>query len=248
MTIRRDIECFHLLFCKAFLSAQDKTLIVLKGGCNLRFFLGSDRYSEDIDFDVEQIAKETLRKRVEKVLAGQGLKTSLAAFKVTLLSHSAPRQTDTVQRWKVMLRVQGLEVPSKIEFSRRGIHHESVVFETVDPLVMNSYRLPPSFLAHYSAGSAILQKLEALALRAETQARDIYDLGHLVARYPKHLTQKVDKKLSAQALDSALSVDFDQFNGQVVEYLEGDSKAFYEERINWEKLQGRVVELIEGLR
>lgn len=63
MGIRTDIELFHLLFIKSFLTTQDKSLIVLKGGCNLRFFLGSNRYSEDIDFDVMTIARENLNWR-----------------------------------------------------------------------------------------------------------------------------------------------------------------------------------------
>lgn len=38
MGIRQDIEHFHLLFCKSLLTAQDKTLIVLKGGCTFGSF------------------------------------------------------------------------------------------------------------------------------------------------------------------------------------------------------------------
>ena len=33
--------------------------MLVKGGCNLRFFFDSVRYSEDIDFDVAVIARET---------------------------------------------------------------------------------------------------------------------------------------------------------------------------------------------
>lgn len=47
---------------------DDKGLIALKGGCNLRFFFGSVRYSEDMDLDVVVIAKETLKNQVDRLL------------------------------------------------------------------------------------------------------------------------------------------------------------------------------------
>ena len=246
MGIRQDIERFHILFCKSLLTSQDKTLIVLKGGCNLRFFLGSNRYSEDIDFDIETIAKDTLRKRVDKVLSSQGLTTSLAAAKIDLLSNSTPKQTETVQRWKVMLRSQGLELPSKIEFSRRGIDRRGAVFEPIDPHVLSEHKLTPTFMAHYSATHSILQKIEALAGRSETQARDIYDLGHLFSRTSEKLLP-VRAATTSKAIECAMSVDFDQFRGQVVEFLEGDAKEYYSKAAKWETLLGQVISSLEGL-
>lgn len=244
MNIRQTIERFHLLFCKSFLSTQDKSLIAIKGGCNLRFFLGSDRYSEDIDFDIETIAKDTLRRRVDKILSGKILGNALAPSGIQIVAHSAPKQTETVQRWKILLRHQGMEIPSKIEFSRRGIDHKGVVFEPIDPIVLAEHRLPNTFLAHYTARHAMIQKIEALAHRTETQARDVYDLGHLLRRYPNEKPQ-VTPELSAKAIECAMSVDFDQFCGQVVEYLEGDGKSFYSAHANWEKLQLGVISELE---
>ena len=66
---RQAVELFHLLFLRTLLAGPEKTHIVLKGGCNLRFFFGSARYSEDIDFDVAVIAPGTLKKNVDKLLA-----------------------------------------------------------------------------------------------------------------------------------------------------------------------------------
>jgi len=246
MGIRRDIELFHLVFCRSFLTTQDKTLIALKGGCNLRFFLGSNRYSEDIDFDVETIARETLKKRVDKVLNGQALKTMLAAQKIELLSHTAPKQTETVQRWKVMLRSRGLEVPSKIEFSRRGIDRSGTHFDPIDPMLLGGYGLSPNFMTHYGARHAVLQKIEALAGRPETQARDVYDLSFLFSR-------RIDGDLIVspatvrQAVECASGVDFDQFRGQVVEFLPDDAKEFYANPAAWEAVQLGVIEKLEAL-
>ena len=247
MGIRQEIELFHLLFCKSLLTTQDKSLFVLKGGCNLRFFLGSDRYSEDIDFDIETIARDTLHKRVDKVLGGQALVKSLAARKIEITSHSAPKQTDTVQRWKIRLRAQGIEVPSKIEFSRRGIDYNGVQFAPIDPLVSASHSLSPTFMSHYGAEHAVIQKIEALAGRSETQARDIYDLALLCSRHPS-TKPNMSASIVSTAVNCALSIDFDQFRGQVVEYLEGDSRAFYAQQKAWDELQLRVVSFLEGIQ
>ena len=50
-----------------------KHLYAVKGGCNLRFFFKSIRYSKDLDLDVHTTAKETLRKNVNQILKFQGL-------------------------------------------------------------------------------------------------------------------------------------------------------------------------------
>ncbi len=58
-----------MVFLRALVAkGQDKTLIALKGGCNLRFYFGSIRYSEDMDFDVGVMAKGTLKNKVERLL------------------------------------------------------------------------------------------------------------------------------------------------------------------------------------
>jgi hypothetical protein len=46
------VEQFHLLFLAQLGRRLDKTLYVVKGGCNLRFFHRSVRLSEDVDSDV----------------------------------------------------------------------------------------------------------------------------------------------------------------------------------------------------
>ncbi|MBM4252468.1 MAG: nucleotidyl transferase AbiEii/AbiGii toxin family protein [Deltaproteobacteria bacterium] len=246
MSIRADIELFHLLFIKSFLTTQDKSLVVLKGGCNLRFFMGSNRYSEDIDFDVATIGREPLKKRVDKILSSHSLRNSLATRKIHIIAHSAPKQTDTVQRWKVMIHAHGLDIPTKIEFSRRGIDREGTVFESVDPMILAEYRLTPSFISHYKASYAVTQKIEALAGRPETQARDIFDLAHLFNRNP-NLVVKAQKSLIEKAIDAAISVDFDQFRGQVVEFLTAEAQDYYGSGEVWETLLHQVVAKVQSI-
>ena len=47
------VEQFHLLFLEQLGRKLDKRHYALKGGCNLRFYLRSVRYSEDMDLDVQ---------------------------------------------------------------------------------------------------------------------------------------------------------------------------------------------------
>ena len=68
MNIQAYIELFHLLFLRQLEGKLDKKLYALKGGCNLRFYFKSIRYSEDIDFDVSIISKETLENKINKIL------------------------------------------------------------------------------------------------------------------------------------------------------------------------------------
>ena len=254
-SIRQAIEAFHIIFLKHLLVGADKSHIVLKGGCNLRFFHHSNRYSEDIDFDTTTIAKDTLRKRIEKSLTASGLKAALATHNLSVLSSSAPKQTDTVQRWKIAIGFKGASIPTKIEFSRRGIDHKHVEFGSIAPPILGKYALTPTLLSHYDSLSAIRQKIEALVGRPETQARDIYDLAHLMERRPS-VSEKSSLTLSSlklsdkqllEAIECALSVSFDQFRGQVVEYLEDDSRGFYNRQKIWNDLQERVITFLEGL-
>jgi hypothetical protein len=51
------VEQFHLLFLTQLGARFDKKLYALKGGCNLRFFWKSIRYSEGMDLDVREPAR-----------------------------------------------------------------------------------------------------------------------------------------------------------------------------------------------
>src|SRR5260370_14105024 len=93
---------------------------------------------------------------------------------------SGLRQTETTQRWKIHLRTDtGIELPTKIEFSRRSFD-EGAVFDAVDPEVAQLHRLRPILTTHYTLEPAFAQKVEALIHRTETQARDVFDLKFLL--------------------------------------------------------------------
>ena len=236
---------FHLVFLRALVAkGEDKSLISLKGGCNLRFYFGSIRYSEDIDLDVAVTSKETLRNKVERLLRSPLVTAPLKTRGLEIAEISSPKQTDTTQRWKLGLRIRGIELPArtKIEFSRRDAM-VGAAFEAVDPDVLRPHGLTPFLATHYTTRAAVVQKIQALAGRAEPQARDVFDLNLLLARPEAHELELTDaeKRRLAQAIDHAMGISFDEYASKVVAYLDPSQAELYEDRSSWEAVQEAVV-------
>lgn len=249
-TERQTIEIFHLLFLRAFGMRVDKALFSLKGGCNLRFFLKSIRYSEDMDLDIQTMAVGTLRNNVNRLLAEPAFLMGLRAQGIELVRTNQPKQTQTTQRWKLSLRSMesGAEVPTKIEFSRRGLDDPKQV-EAVDAAIIRTYRLYPVIVQHYTVHAALAQKVAALALRDQVQSRDVFDLKLLLdaGGGGKALPTQATAHL-AEAIDNAMAVDYDAFAGQVLAYLEPEYQDLFGNRQAWHELQEQVVAGLEALR
>lgn len=247
---REAVEIFHLLFLHAFGTRVDKALYALKGGANLRFFHQSIRYSEDIDLDVRKISVATLRNHVDRSLTARPFIQALRAQRIELIKVSAPKQTDTTQRWKMQLAMGegGAEAHTKIEFSRRGLD-EGVAYSAVESRLMQHYRLYPVRAQHYIKETAFHQKINALAARAQTQARDVFDLKLLLdAGAGGKPLPKALSLLLPQAVESAMNVGYDDFAGQVLSYLAPEYQEDYRDRSVWEELQESVVDALRVLR
>ena len=188
-------EVFHLEFLRWFgrkLAAEE---YVLKGGVNLRLFFKSIRYSEDMDIDVQRVRVEKIRKTVMDILGSKGFSDSLKLFgieKVVLPDMAKAKQTQTTQRFKVhLLTSAGEDLFTKIEFSRRGLKGAMVV-EPVSAQILRKYKMAPLLVPHYSAASAVAQKIHALAQRTVVQARDIFDLiAVLISQRPTDIAQRL---------------------------------------------------------
>ncbi|MHB1946517.1 MAG: nucleotidyl transferase AbiEii/AbiGii toxin family protein [Gammaproteobacteria bacterium] len=245
--IQASVEIFHLLFLSLLGRKLDKKLYSLKGGCNMRFYFGSIRYSEDMDLDVQIIAKDTLRKNINQILNSSALETLLGVKGIEIDSFSEPKQTDTTQRWKVSLNTKNtsLKLPTKIEFSRRLIEHE-IKFEPIDTVLIQQYSLMPVLANHYSIAAMYNQKIAALAHRSQTQARDIFDLYWLILTRKNELKNSESNNTIITAQENALSVSFDDFKGQVLSYLEYDHKKQYDNKTLWENIVTTVVDSLIG--
>jgi hypothetical protein len=142
--------------------------------------------------------------------------------------------------------VQGTPVPlpTKIEFSRRGLD-EGIAFGSVDPGVARAYQLPPLMLSHYDAAAAMRQKVGALAGRPQTQARDVFDLHHLLAVGTDAAgLAALDARVVARATANALSVDFGMFKSQVLAYLPPEDQERFDSPPVWDSM---VLEVVEAL-
>jgi predicted nucleotidyltransferase component of viral defense system len=252
LTPRQCAEFFHLVFLRAIVAhSEGKGLIALKGGCNLRFFFGSVRYSEDIDLDVVVMGKETLRKKVDRLLSAPAVTAPLKAHGVAIVEISAPKQTETTQRWKLGLRRPGDELPirTRVEFSRRG-DIEGAKYEAVDREVLRPYGLAALLAPHYTTAAAVRQKLHALAARAEPQARDVFDLSLLLSRPDTADIALGDaaREWRDAAVSHAIGLSYDDYASTVVAYLEPSHRELYGGRAAWEAMQADVVARIERLR
>lgn len=196
LTARQHVELFHLVFLRALVArGEDKGLFALKGGCNLRFFFRSVRYSEDIDLDVAVVAKGTLERKVERLLQSPTVQAPLRAHGIELVEVSAPKQTDTTQRWKAGLRAAALPVP----------------------------------------------------LRREPQARDVFDLNHLLAMPGADVDFPVGGKARVPvAIERAMSISFDEYASRVVAYLDPDQREIFGSRDAWNAMQDAVVSQLEA--
>lgn len=243
------IECFHLAFLQVLGARVNRNHYALKGGANLRYFFDSHRYSEDIDFDalIEEAWK--LEDKVDEVLAAPAVVAQLRSKDVAIAEIIKAKQTDTTQRWKVLLAVPERKDPisTKIEFSRRN-GDQRWLLEAVPNRVVATYGLRPPTLLHYTAAPATEQKVNALAGRAETQARDVFDLDLLFRGHPGAVEKgALESKTLNDAAERCVELPFEAFAAQVVPFLEADVAELYSEPASWEQMQSFVVDKLMEL-
>jgi len=247
VTDRQAVELFHLHFVRLLCSGPSKGSFAIKGGCNLRFFFESVRYSEDVDLDVAGLPVHALKEKVAGILGSPALSMVLRSRGMAMTSVSTPKQTETTQRWKVGLSAEGHALPlhTKIEFSRRPTMEDSKV-EAIAGGVLAEHQLMPFLAPHYPLAAALRQKVGALAGRSVVQARDVFDLGVLFA----HSGGKADALQSIRsalpkAIERAMDVSYADFKSQVASYLQPDHLDAYGSRQAWDALQMQVVDLLE---
>ena len=248
---REQIEVFHLCFLRLLTAGGDRGHYVVKGGCNLRFWFGSVRYSEDLDLDVTVTARGSLKNKVDRILEGVALSAVLRTQGLDLRAVTAPKQTDTTQRWKVALSTgTSAALHTKVEFSRRG-SSSGHAFAPVDGEVARAYGVVAPMAHHYLAPAAIAQKVGALAHRSETQARDVFDLHLLFTRRGQDEDElSLERSVRAdlgRAIERAMDVSYDEYRGQVVAFLHPDHAAPFASRAAWDQMQSDVVSALEAL-
>ncbi len=244
-TPQQSVELFHLYFCRYLDQNLEKKLYSIKGGCNLRFFHQSIRYSEDLDIDTDIIALKTLENKVDRILKNAAFLQNLKQFEIEITSVSKPKQTETVQRWKIQIRNKDLTLPTKIEFSRRGLDPDQL-YEAIHPELISNYKMYPILCSHYGVAGALDQKVKALIYRTETQARDLFDLDLLLKKMKPTVLQ-VSKEEKIKALKNMTLITFNDFQSQVVSYLMPDYQNYFKDQKVWGNLQKSVSNFLESL-
>jgi len=100
-------------------------------------------------------------------------------------------------------------------------------------------------LSHYDAATALRRKVGALAGRPQTQARDVFDLHHLLAiGTDADVLGGLEERVLARAGANALSVDFGMFKSQVLAYLPPEDQERFDSSSVWDSM---VLEVVEAL-
>lgn len=243
-------EVFHFCFLERLLRLSDPGIFILKGGVNLRFFFNSPRYSEDMDIDVLAGSVATLKKNGYKILQDAAFKRSLRLFDIDDIEINDPdkaKQTTTTQRFRfALITLAGHRLPTKVEFSRRRQGKtDGAPLELIDPEIARQYRKLSYRCRHYSGEESVVQKIEALAGRTVTQARDVFDLAILFSGgygFPTTQRTMTSKQQLTQAIDCLLGLTWEDYRGQVVEFLNTESRAEYGSEAAWENLQALVLD------
>jgi len=247
-------EAFHFSFLDRLLKISDPGLYVLKGGVNLRFFFGSPRYSEDMYLDVVAGSVRTLKKNGYKILEDAAFRRSLRVFDIDEILVNDPQKakhTETALRFGCSLvRASGVRLPTKVEFSRRSDDPGDVApAESIDPDVAWPYRRLAYRCRHYDGPAAVRQKIEALAGRAVTQARDVFDLDILV-RGGHFAVAAEQGRLKGAPLERALrrttDIDWAAFRDQVLDYLDADARETHANPDAWGTLQSTVFDTLSA--
>jgi hypothetical protein len=247
-------EVFHFSFLDRLLKLSDPGLYILKGGVNLRFFFSSPRYSEDMDIDVLAGSVGTLAKNGYKILNDRGFRRSLRSLGIADIEINDPakgKQTETTQWFRCgLVTPAGLRLPTKVEFSRRieSPDGESEV-TLIDAEIARNYRRLAFRCPHYTGTAAVAQKLRALVGRPVTQARDVFDLG-ILARGGYSSTAPWSSLLSekdhAKAIDRLMSLSWEDYEGQVVEFLDEDSREEFGDKSAWDSLRYQILDEFEA--
>lgn len=242
-------ETFHLTFLSWLTRLLPPGTFVLKGGVNLRFFFMNPRYSEDMDLDVTDVPMFKLRDHVMNILSHREFAATLKRSGIEEIvppDLSVAKQTETVQRFKVhLLTAQGLDLFTKIEFSRRGIK-DTFAVEAISSDLARAHHIIPFIIPHYDVIAAALQKVHALIGRTKPQARDVFDLFVLSSQLPADFFSQIPKARRKSAVNRTLTFDFDTYNGSVVEFLGDEDRIVYGTKDMWETIQLRIIEVLEG--
>jgi hypothetical protein len=203
----------------------------------------------DLDI-VSHVRASTLENAVDSVIDGRAMLATLMPVGVTAIKATKPKQTDTTQRWKVMLQMSGDEqLRAKVEFSRR---RDEIQFSNgvPDANLLKHYKTPPFAAQYYDATYMSTQKIVALAADGRNALRDLFDLHHLfqtIGSRPEEVSALLDSKIAQAAAEKVSSFTFGAFQEQVVPYLPAELMDLYRDSVVFDKQKDEVSTILLGM-
>jgi predicted nucleotidyltransferase component of viral defense system len=195
-----DIEKDHYLLMHNIVKSLSNTPYVLKGGTALMFGYGLDRFSEDLDFDSSK--KLNLETKIYESLP--------LGFKIMTIKK--PKDTNTVQRYKVHYKTPNGDRRLKIETSYRKKEIQSD-----DYILIKDMQI-------YNIDFLLDNKLSAShdGTKIRTTARDLYDINFIVKNFSEIINDNLRKRLNEFIVDK--SALFERFEDAYNEDLLVNSK------------------------
>lgn len=248
----RVIEGFQAAFLEVATATLPVAEYAVKGGGNMRFFFGSVRSSKDMDFDYLGDRFPSWEDRVNALFDGRALDRLLRLREIQITAlNRLKKQADVTRRWTLTLATETVrDASSKVEFSGRdarrggGLETETA---TVDPEVARSLGMGRVALRHYVPSAAVTHKVAALRQRPHTEPRDVFDLDHLIRRFPSALTEaRLDPNAIEDAVARAQALTYDEYDSAVVPYLDEELWPILGSAEAWEAMRDRVVEALEA--
>ena len=222
--------------------------LALKGGMAMRANFGSQRLTKDVDLQAGQSLPQAALRQAMTAAVEDLRSTGL----LEAIEFSMPKQTETVQRFKIGGRVAGgqSEVHLTVEVSRRGLP---------DPALLS--RMPLRTMDRMDGGGTMVEvyapttmaasKVQALLSPNRTAARDVWDLNVLILMRVES-PAKLLSGLGADALDRALVelwpklelLDFELAREQLIPYLPSKVRETLTPEA-WDEMRLRVQEHVE---
>lgn len=175
---------------------------------------------------------------------------TLLPLGVTGLKVTKPKQTETTQRWKVALQLNGGDsLPTKVEFSRRS---EQIEYSTglPDGQLLKQYKMVSFAAQYYDATQMSAQKIRALAAPARNALRDLFDLHHLLfglGTKPDEISALIEEATILAAAEKVLTFTFEDFQEQVLPYLTAELIPLYEGSGTFDRQKDEVSNALLGM-
>jgi hypothetical protein len=239
-TLAEVRDAFQQRLLTFLFRGPESSSLVLKGGGAMRVLTQSARYTQDLGFDHDPrrslaSLQKTIRAAIDRALKGSGLVDT---------SVTAPKQTDTVARWKISGRTElGVQLHLTVEVSRRVKPDAGHIAKV--PIQVPDLTLPRVYVSVYDDQALANQKFAALLDARRTAARDLYDLELLFARGVCPKASVIDAhggaELVTQGAASKLdAMDWALFRDQVLPTLKSDVHAHIDEE-EYLAMKGRLL-------